>query len=98
MSLQGMKDAFDGMTQLAEDQQSTIERLIAELHNATLAAKQNKELAEKYFAQLAEADRLLRKHRFCGDDYPRGGWPDINVYFADRYFADQPTADRETAP
>lgn len=30
--------------------------------------------------RLAEAERLLRKYRFCGDDYPRDGWPDINEF------------------
>jgi hypothetical protein len=30
--------------------------------------------------RLADAERLLDKYRFCGDAYPRGGWPDINAF------------------
>lgn len=31
-------------------------------------------------ARLAEAERLLTKYRFAGDNYPRDGWPDINAF------------------
>lgn len=54
--------------------------------------------------RLAEAERLLIAHRFCGDQYPIGGWPEINEYFGlqedakrrEADFADWEAADRET--